>query len=71
MWIALTCCGHFWAQASNKAVESAPPLNATASGNAGEKRETASSSVAVTRDPARPVRAPPYLDAVLVSVKRP
>ncbi|MFT7117214.1 MAG: hypothetical protein ACI9I0_002430, partial [Rhodoferax sp.] len=53
--------GHFSAQASNKAVESAPPLNATASGKAGEKAAIAVCSVVVTR----------YLALALVSVKRP
>ena len=71
MWTAWTCPGHFSAQAKSKAVESAPPLNATASGNTGEKVEIASANVVVTRYlPTRDL-ATRYLDAALVSVNRP
>jgi hypothetical protein len=47
-------------------VESAPPLKATASGNAGENLAIASTSNTVTVDPVTR-----YLAAALVSVNRP
>ena len=64
--MACTWPGHLRAQANNKAVESAPPLKATASGKAGEKAAMAPTSDAVTGG-----LGTRYLDAALVSVNRP
>jgi hypothetical protein len=48
--MALTWPGHFRVQASNNAVESAPPLKATANGKAGSKTAMAADKEMVTLD---------------------
>ena len=53
-WMACTCPGHLRAQASNRAVESAPPLSPTAIGNAGEKSAMATSNETVMAYPRPP-----------------